>query len=415
MSKVVEVFNTLQMNLRSDPSKKQSAYIELSKIISSAYTQSMGSDEGFCFKFNLPLTQVNKLFSIVDIDPQDLDDAFTSDWKLPIRKEEARMYHDSYYQILLLLVFYGIKERDPKFSDNAMLVFLFKVWNGRKTRYLKFCDKNVMKYVVSNMCNNRHLFAKFDSPLSLLKDHFVPTLLKKYGPMASRDPKKLQALFSQSWVRINQIFAQSFRTDIKSGKKYAQAGILPMYMEAKKQGWSMGSTSISGVDEEGPAFDEYTTTSNRDEIITTTCDAITMNPNPRYSQDFINQLNKIYKVKKATIEQILKALHDHRFHDYHHDILSIILARTNVTQKSDICSPNYQSLIKKNIISSKNNVDARKVQKLCNMLLESIFKERLQLNFKVYSNVLQIQLRSIVINGIVHNLRANVCRGQMIK
>ena len=95
-----------------------------------------------------------------------------------------------------------------------------------------------MKYVISNELTNRHVLSKYENPVSLLKDYFMPTLLKKYGPEVNRDIIKLKRLFEQSWARVRQIFVFNARTNIQTGKSEAQGGLLPIYMKAKNLKWT---------------------------------------------------------------------------------------------------------------------------------------------------------------------------------
>lgn len=410
MSKLFELYQKIDMHLAADPSSERQLHIELAKIVSSGTTQSMSSDEGYCFKFNLPILATSKLASVMGTDANEIYSAFATDWGSAAMTHN--MYKDPYYQTLLTITLYGILKNKPQFSENALLVILFKLWNGRKTKYLKYCDKRIMRYVVSHMCTRRHLFSKYDDPLSMIQGHFVPTLLRKYSPEIKRDiPKMLQRLFSQAWGRLDQQWATNMREDIQSGQKRAQGGILPLYMKAKQEGYGVSTSTISDFDEDGPAFDEHTTVSNRDEIIKNVCDFITMNPNPKYPASFITQINKETKVSQKVIEKLLISMHNFNFHNRLYDILSIILSSTDVKQKEDICSSNFSGLVKKKVISSKNNEDARKLQSLVNGLLKEVFQKQLGINFNNYSNVQQIQLRTVVVQGVVYNLRRNQCRG----
>ena len=411
MSKIVELYNDITSTINANPKLEQQITTDLLAIVANAYKQSMSSDEGFCFKFNLPITPVMKMFNTLNLDPKVVDNNFMIDWKLP--PTEAVMHHDSYYQILLLLIYYGIKNNKPYIYENSLLILLFKIWNGRKHTYLQYCDKKIMKYVTTHMCTNRHMFGKYRDPLAMLKDYFVPTMLKKYKDEILNDSIKLKRLFEQTYARIRQLFVQNMRDDIQTGKKLAQGGILPMYMQAKAEGKSISSASVGGLnDEEGPSFDEYSTISNREEITNSTSDFITMNPNPNYTPTFISQLNSQTHVSSKAIEKILISLHNHKYHDLIHDAISIILSKTNIQEKNDICRPEFTTNIKKGVISSKNNSDSQKLQKLINIFLQKIFVEDLNADFNKISNVNQIQLRNVVINGIVYNLQRNICKNQ---
>jgi hypothetical protein len=136
-----------------------------------------------------------------------------------------------------------------------------------------------------------------------------------------------------------------------------------------------------------------------------------MNPSPTYSESVITDVNKITKVKRATIQRIFTSMHNYRYHNYIQDIIGIILSVTNVNHKNDICKQEYSEQFKKKVIGTKNNEDARRLQLLCNTLLSKIFKFDLDLNFNDYSNVQQIQLRATILRGILYNLKKSQCRG----
>ena len=410
MSKLVELCNKISLDLGSDPSLERALVIELAKIISACNVNSMNSDEGFCYKFNLPMVQVGKLPKMMNITEKEIADAFSADWGADAMKNH--MYKDIYYQTLLLIVLYGIKYDKPNLTQMALLIIMFKLWNGRKTTFLKWCDPDVMKYVVSHMCTKRHLFAKHDDPFSLLKNYFVPTLLSKYSSGIKQTPSStLQKLFSQSWGRLHQLWVSSKKEDMVTGKNMAQGGILPLYMKAKQDGLSITSGSLGKMDDEdGPSFGEKTSTSNKDEIITSVAEYITMHPNPKYPVQFLNQVNTDTKVSLKVIETLLKNMHNHTFHDLIHDILSVIFTITNVSTQDQICSNTFFDTIKKKVMGSKNNEDAKRLQVLCGKLLGDIFKTNFKLNYSTYSNVQQIQLRKVIIFGLYYNIRRSICR-----
>ena len=410
MSKLVELCDKISLDLGSDPSLERALIIEMAKIISACNVGAMNSDEGYCYRFTLPVMQVGKLPKLMNITEKEISLAFSTDWGADAMRHH--MYSDIYYQTLLLIVLYGIKYNKPNISQMALLIIMFKLWNGRKTNFLKWCDPNVMKYVVSHMCTKRHLFAKYDDPFSLLKNYFVPGLLTKYSPRIKETPAiNLQKFFSQAWGRLHQLWVSSKKEDIATGTNYAQGGILPLYMKAKQEGLSITSGSLHKIDdEEGPSFGEKTSTSNKDEIITTVAEYITMHPNPKYPPQFLTQINTETKVSAKVIEQLLKSMHNHTFHDLIHDILSVIFTITNVSTKDDICSNTFFDSIKRKVMGSKNNEDAKRLQILCGKLLGDIFKNSFKLNYNTYSNVQQIQLRKVVIFGLHQNIRRCICR-----
>jgi len=408
VSKVVEIYEQMNNTLGNDRNLEHQLFSELSRIVSTAYSQAMANaDESYCFKFSLPITAVNKLYTLIKLDQSAVSKAFQSDWKYP---SSAMMYNDPYYHILLLLIYYGLKNKNALIAEHALTILLMKIWNGRKAKYLKYCDKNVMNYVVTHMVNNKHLIAKYSTPMYLIKEYFVPTLLQKYSSEILRNPLKLKQLFMQTWVRINQMFVSNMRENMTTGVKEAQGGILPLYMKAKQENLSLSTQTVSSTDEEEePGFDQYASLHNRDEIVTTTTDYITMNK-PSYSPAIISEINNKTKVSVKIIESMLAAMHDHKYYDLIHAILTIILSRTNIVEKGDICKPEFLVQVRKNIISSKNTPDIVNLQKLLNKLVVDIFKEKLNINFNLYSNVQHIQIRNVMIYGLIYNLRKFNCQ-----
>jgi len=159
VSKVVEIYEQMNNTLGNDRNLVNQLFLELSKIVSVAYSQSMANtDESYCFKFSLPITAVTKLYTLLKLDQATVGKAFQNDWKYP---NSAMMYNDPYYHILLLLVYYGLKNKNELITKHALTILLMKIWNGRKSKYLKYCDKNVMNYVVTHMVNNKHLVVKY--------------------------------------------------------------------------------------------------------------------------------------------------------------------------------------------------------------------------------------------------------------
>ena len=418
MAKIVDLYHELQQIFATSAGVEQKVYQEISRFVSAAFTQSMSSDEGYCFKFTLPITGVLKLYDVIGFDKKEVYDAYRKDWGAGAMRNS--MHSDPYYQILLLLVYYGLKEKKEHIYKNAMMCVLMKIWNGRKVRYIKYCDKKIMRYVTTHMVTKKHSVSKYDSPISLLHDYYVPTLTKKYGPEIQRQSIKLKRLFEQMFSRINQLFIFNPRKNLVTGKSEAQGGLLPLYMKAREQGMSISSPSINMGDDE-PGFDQYSTVHVRDEMTNDVADYITMNPNPKYPQTLISRLREEHSVKMTTIEGILKSMHSHHYHDVLTDLISVILSRTNVADKIDVCKNEYFMIVKKTIISSKNNPDTRKIQQLSDILLKKIFTNDLKDSdgkplskaFVRYSEVQKIQIRKVLIYGIIYNIRRAICRRQI--
>jgi hypothetical protein len=155
VSGILDISKKIETNLLMDRSLEQKVFVELSKMVSSAYQHAMHQTElSYCFKFNLPFSAVTKrLYKLLDISNEEVFAAFKKDWGTNAMKNH--MHKDPYYQMLLLLIYYGIKNKKPQITENALFILLMKMWNGRRERYIKFCDPKIMNYVVSTL-NKKH-------------------------------------------------------------------------------------------------------------------------------------------------------------------------------------------------------------------------------------------------------------------
>lgn len=412
MSDIVQFYNLLKSKFQANPTLYSTVYSQLLQLKSGGMNQDISSDKGYCFKYTLPEAAVSKIFSVLNIDKTELKGAFLSEFGHPVG---AYMLNDSYYHILMLLIYYGIRENDEKLINNAYFVLFMKLWNGRLDHYFpKFCDPNTMNYVVNVMMSKRYHLAKpeYNSPSGLIEKYFIPSILSKYAPEILKSPKNLQRLFSQSWNRLTQLYYQNPIYDQEKGRKIAQSGILPLYMQAVKEGRKMTNPSIRNDDDNESDFSDFATTNSKEELAKNIADFITLNPKPKYSLDFVNMLNGLTKVKSSHIEGILKALHDHNYHDNIRDIVILIISRTDVKNRTDICQPNYFATIKKQVISSKNNSDVNKLTRILDNLIEDIFENKLNLgkSYTEMSVVFKMNIRNVIIYGVVNSMRKLICQ-----
>lgn len=318
---------------------------------------------------------------------------------------------DSYYQILLLLLYYGLKSGNRALVNNSLLLILIKMWNGRRQKFFPFCNPATMKYVAQNMLSKKFHAAKYESPLQLIANHFVPTILKKYGTEIKNDLAKLKVLFMQSYSRIYQIFSQQPKIDVESGAKKATGGLAALYYKAHSEGATSRDIKVRADEEGETTFDQYGSSHNVDEIVNTTTDYIILNKQDSYPESFVSQMNRLTHVSNKVIANLAVDIHNPDYHDLIQDLLILILGRLNVREKSDICTTQFILDIKKKIISSKNNSESKKIAEIIDKFLEKLFKNR-KLNFDRYSVVQRIQIRTVLIHIIVFNLKKVICHQQ---
>lgn len=127
MSKIIEIYNKLDQTLSSNTNIINDLNTEMSRLVSQAYTQAMSSDEGYCFKFTLQVTAVMNLYTLLKLDQKAVGDAFHHDWAYP---DNANMYSDPYYHILMLIIYYGMRKNKPILVNHALFIILMKMWNG---------------------------------------------------------------------------------------------------------------------------------------------------------------------------------------------------------------------------------------------------------------------------------------------
>ena len=130
----------------------------------------------------------------------------------------------------------------------------------------------------------------------------------------------------------------------------------------------------------------------------------------KYKLSNINEVNKYTKVSTKVIEGMLKAMHSHKYYDLIHDSLGLILSRTNITDKNDICKKEFMINVKRSIISSKNTEDVRKIQELLFGITKRVFED-MKLDITRYGRAQQMQICNVILYGLVYNLKKTNCQG----
>lgn len=406
---IKDIISDVSEKFKNTPTLEKEIQQGLIAAVSQLYHASLNNTEGYCIKFQLPLSSVNGIYRKFKYTPGEIEPAFRNDWAYP---KNAHMYSDSYYQMLLLIMYIGFMHNNKSLINNSLLLILIKLWNGRRQEFIPYCNPNVMRYVITNMLNNKFHASKYDTPLALLANYFVPSLLKKYEDVVKSDPSKLKVIFSQAYTRIFQLFYQQPKINPVTGKKESTSGLAALYYKATEEGASSRNSAMAADKETGEiSFDQYGSSSIIDEVVNSVTDYIVLNKQTSYPEGFVRQINRLTHVSAKVINQLAVDLHSPKYHDYLIDLLTLILGRLGIKVKNEICSAQFILDIKKKIISSKNNADSKRIVSIVDILLDKLFKDA-GLSYSKYSTVQRIQIRTVIIHIVVFNLKKVVCHHQ---
>jgi hypothetical protein len=238
-------------------------------------------------------------------------------------------------------------------------------------------------------------------------------LLKKYSPNILRNPSNkegLKRIFEQAWARFTQMFIQNTQINIKTGKSEKTGGLMPLYMKAKKDGSAL-KTKLGTEDDQT----NYMSVNDREEIANDITEFITSNTNKNISDSHINSLYRSSNVNKKIIKKTILGLRDYNLFDSINELVLLMLSRLNINQKEDLCKSDIPSRLKKFIISSKNNIDVKKIRRLSNHIINEIFKKN-QIDIKIenYTQPTQGKIRSLLINLILVDMKKVICHQQLV-
>jgi hypothetical protein len=394
-----------------DPQEERLITLTVEKLVRKARLDAVSEfSKGYCMKFSIPLNDVSSILdSINTFGREDVKQAFLRQWQIP---GETFMYSDIYYHNLLLLMTHGLRTKNKSLVDSSFILMMLKLWNGRLMSSIKFCDPDVMSYVVTNMMNKKNICNKFHNPFEMITNYFVPYLLNTYSERILRDTTELKILFSQSYNRLRQVFRSDSIPDKETGEPRYRSGLQPLYFKAVESGFkfsTMGSRNHS--DEESSAGDVLSS-SGLDEQIENVVNYIVMNINPNYDRKFLEFVNNESTIKLVHIDKIIKAIHNHNYIDQIRDIVELIFSRLSDIPKAKFCSPDFISdIIKRKIISSKHTseITALKtnIDQLLNMILNSVFDK--QYDYDTYSNTQKAQWRRIIVYAVGYNIQRQIC------
>ena len=370
---------------------------ELRKIAAKVYMDASkrAPDDKYCLAFKIPDKEVKELISKLGLTEKDFKEAFEKKYGFP---KNSNMYGNAYYHVLLTLYYVYKKLHLDDYARMSLFLILIRIWNGRKYHYIKYCNKDIMEYVIHQKLSKRSLATKYPSPLELIVSYFVDTIDKKYGPMILHDDTKLKLLFNQCFVRIDQLFNNSINT-----------GLANYYFKVHESGEAFRTTSLIQKDNEGELTlaDIESKSAILQRIAETVAHTIVLT-RVQYSQDFINYINKVTKVSKVNIEKLAHALHDRKYQDKIYELVVIMLHRIGMYSKEQLCNtPNLIKLLDKQLISSKHNKDVEEYKKILSDIADDILKTHF--NRTLDSLSMKVQILRILTYVLGYNMVNIVC------
>lgn len=390
----------------------ESFAINLERLVRRVHHEILGkSDKGWCMRFSVPEKEVTILYDAFDnVTRDEIKAAFLQQWGVTAAMQ---MFGHIYYHNLCLSFLYGVRHNNDKIVTNALQLLLFRVWNGRLYNAIQYCNEDVMLYVTTVVMNKKFIPHKFETPFDAIRNHFTPTIIKKYAPAIIANSSSTKRLFEQVYGRIWQLFYQDGIRDLKTGKTVFRSGLAPLYYKAKAKGQKIGTTSNQGGI--GDSVDDAFSSHSFDENI----EAVTLfiihnNPSTvQYPKNFIDFLFEETKNKPNNIEIILKSLHKMDNVELIREIVELMFRRfQSQSIKKTICSKDFLStIVKKKIISSKHTPDVNTIKQIVDKLLDEIMATAFSRPYvyRDYQETQRAQLRRIIIYGIAYNLQKQVC------
>ena len=400
MANIAAISAQLESFLKNNPKVENEVIAKLIQLFWRVEDGFNYDDSGYCKIFKRPQGAVIVLFKTVCLDKAEVAQAFSNDWTKP---DGTYTYHDPYYEILLLLIQYGLKHNMP-IAEKALFLMLISIWNHQRYHYIRYCDKWTMEYVIQVDLNDKYLARRYSSPLILIWDYFVPNLFKTYKNRVISGSAGMETLFEQAMDRIGQLFAQgTWLEDSDTGQKIAQRGLLSFYRKAKRDGNRIEGKSMSRTKPLSVPSVE-SSEKKRCDLYSDVLKELSYRNTPASDpEDLISKLNNATGVNANSIREIIKEMHESDHKPILFDIYRLFIEEY---EHEFIIKNDYLYFIGEVFKKEKSAIDdfddetvshhcsfARTMKKLFTLLMDNIFKK---INKRKYSDYRESQRRKIV-------------------
>lgn len=234
-NKITDILSEMVMIKDNSPVKDELIRQKLYVLCLEIYMRSGRDESKKVFNIRVPEKEVISFYDLLDMDQKEISGIFRRDWQGMIF---SKVYKDPYYQMLLILICYGLHVKDSSIADQALFLIIVKAWQDNKDKYFP-CDLNesIMQEALMRRLTGNVIFRKYKRPYDVFALHHVPMLMRKYGRSLLIDPSKyMNRLLAQVYRRIDQQFKTNSRTNIDTGKKEVISGLVYLYNEALNKG-----------------------------------------------------------------------------------------------------------------------------------------------------------------------------------
>ena len=395
MANIADLLKELQSKLRQHPSIKRDIYNLIDDVYNETIMQASHSTDGYCTRFKVSANRISSIYTMLDWRFEYVNSFFKGAWGFP---KETVMAQYPPYQILLLLIAYGVFEHDDSFAQKCLFLLLAILWNGRLTTYIRYCNPDIMAYVVQYMVGKQSLVYKYESPLALLLDHFVPTIYQKYKSYILKDVNHgLKRLFAQSWARLRQVFYSRPSISLSSGSKGYISGLAPLYYKAHEEGKSIKAVSGDTVEQ---TFTADKVRGMADEVV----NVLVFNY-PNYPDHFYNTVSQETLIKPSVLKQIAERLHDPQYTDIVKEITAALFRALEIEDKLDLCTKDVYDK-GKYVLTRSRSKTALDLQRLIDEKMNMLFHGTDIVNLPAN---LKSQVRVAIFYFIMYHARKHYC------
>ena len=92
MSEVSKIYQHIVDEFKGNQGLEIKIQTHIGSLVTQSYHSALNSEDGYCYKFNLPIVNVLQLFTILNLKETDVEEAFRKDWKYP--HSAVKMYSD---------------------------------------------------------------------------------------------------------------------------------------------------------------------------------------------------------------------------------------------------------------------------------------------------------------------------------